>query len=172
MVILSSIELSFYPKEGGNMAFSIDPASTGNITAKLTYNSREPSRLGSRLKEVRLTSSGILSAVDELRGILRPLGDVTYPYYCYNLGTRKDGLALWICDHDPTNHRTLAIGGQSFTLNEDRSRSAAFLEALAKSPFCERRPYWKSRNIIVRLKLRHAHRAHRLDTYAKLLELY
>lgn len=26
MVILSSIELSFYPKEGGNMAFSIDPA--------------------------------------------------------------------------------------------------------------------------------------------------
>lgn len=155
----------------GEIHFGISP-SEPPLQATLLDSLGVSKEIEARYAHIPLASRDLLAANDELRSRVRSLGRLFPSTFWYTLGGEEGCVDLQIHDLDPSNHKTLRITCDSHPPSRYESRCRAFSAAIAASGLCERKPYWKEDELYVKLKAKYAHPAHRLDTYARLLEFF
>ena len=152
----------------GRIYFSIKAIPSSRFVAEPDCPDELPKRLAAHYSRIRLTATDILTANDELRNLLKPLGQLQPSHFWFNVGAPSDRRSIDITDNDPAHHRIISIGGD---LPSDSTQKTAFVQAVKGSKFVEKMPYWSRGDLYVQLRQLYAHKTRRLETYTALVEL-
>lgn len=157
--------VAFVELPHGSMTFHIKTLDSSRFIAEAEdpEDMREHRALYSK---IQLQASDILSANDEVRNRLKHLGPLIPTQFWFALHMPKGKLSMCIEDVDPSRHRVISIHGD---WPRDNAKKVAFSNAVANSKYVEKKPYWKGRELYVRLKPAFVHPTQRLATYAALL---